>query len=563
MVDARVVLALLCWLAASPVVADSATTEAFPLGVAVGDVTESAAIFWTRPAEAGELLLQVSADGDFEAAELELVVSADEATDLAVRVEAIGLRPATTYFYRFVRVDGGASSTVGRMRTAPAPGAHAPLRIVFSGDTNFGTAPFPLMTAAADEEPDLFIWFGDTIYADSTAGGLPRATTLDQYRAKYRQIRSDEHARRLLAAAAVSVGADDHEVVNDYAGRDPRISDEQKRAAYQAFFEYLPIRRQNVPGDEFRMYRRMRWGETVDLFYLDGRQYRDVSAKRDCNGNPDPYGLLLGPFTADGGCQGALRGVRTMLGQEQFDWLTAGLRDSTAALKLVVNNVPLSYLGALPYDRWDGYDAERRRLLEFIDRERIRGVVFLTTDIHANFYNPDVTRYFRRSRPEYSLPNRIPVAEVIVGPLGNTTMAGTVYGGLEEVFGGRPLLTGVVVAAQAVATARLMYADGFKLVEPNRESYALLEIDASGRMRVRYRTSENAAETDGRAESTTAATFFDAEIDPSATPPRVGAPCLLPFAGAALLAVGWSARRREIIAAAARDVQRRPRGRFV
>ncbi|MBI5063620.1 MAG: alkaline phosphatase D family protein, partial [Desulfatitalea sp.] len=122
----------------------------------------------------------------------------------------------------------------------------------------------------------------------------------------------------------------------------------------------------------------------AEFFFLDERQYRDASAKVACASNPDPYGVMLGPLTRDEACLRELSAERTMLGAEQLQWLLDGLRSSNARLKFVVNNVPLTFLGVYPYDRWDGYDAERRTILEYIDANAIDGVVFLTTDIHAN-----------------------------------------------------------------------------------------------------------------------------------------------------------------------------------
>jgi len=144
---------------------------------------------------------------------------------------------------------------------------------------------------------------------------------------------------------------------------------------------------------------------------------------------------VLGPLLADEACAAQLSEERSLLGSEQFEWLTQGLLESTANVKFVANDVQLSFIGLLPYDGWDGYDAERRALLEFIDAHGIEGVVFLTTNFHASWYNPDVTRYFRRQRPDYDLPNEVPVVEAIVGPLGFETLHETAIGTATGVLG--------------------------------------------------------------------------------------------------------------------------------
>ena len=51
-----------------------------------------------------------------------------------------------------------------------------------------------------------------------------------------------------------------------------------------------------------------------------------------------------------------------------------------------MNETPIQQFYALPYDRWEGYEAERTTLLAFLQR-KVRNVVFLTTDTHANMVN--------------------------------------------------------------------------------------------------------------------------------------------------------------------------------
>ncbi|MFH4317201.1 alkaline phosphatase D family protein, partial [Acinetobacter baumannii] len=60
---------------------------------------------------------------------------------------------------------------------------------------------------------------------------------------------------------------------------------------------------------------------------------------------------------------------------------------STAKWKIVLSEVAWQQFWALPYDRWEGYGAERNEILNFIRDENIEGVVFLTTDNHANIFN--------------------------------------------------------------------------------------------------------------------------------------------------------------------------------
>ena len=71
-----------------------------------------------------------------------------------------------------------------------------------------------------------------------------------------------------------------------------------------------------------------------------------------------------------------------MLGARQYAAFTQAIRASTATWKVIVNEVPIQQFYALPYDRWEGYAAERSACSASC--ANVKNVVFLTTDTHAN-----------------------------------------------------------------------------------------------------------------------------------------------------------------------------------
>lgn len=76
-----------------------------------------------------------------------------------------------------------------------------------------------------------------------------------------------------------------------------------------------------------------------------------------------------------------------MLGAAQKALFKTALLRSRAKFKFVINEVPIQQFYSQPYDRWEGYGAERNEVLNFIRSHRIENVVFLTTDVHANLIN--------------------------------------------------------------------------------------------------------------------------------------------------------------------------------
>jgi len=429
-------------------------TQEFDLGVGAFEIGQDRAILWTHAVpvdpDARSILfrVEVARDAGFTDIVRRQAVAATARHDFTARVLATGLQPATRYHYRFLADATGEVSPTGSFQTAPTADDTSAVRFVVSGDSNLGyTGPlgldFHVLSAAAAEDPDFFVFFGDTIYADS--GVLPggaNAYTLDEYREVHRLTRADPHMQELLAATGTFSGWDDHEVRNDYDGE--TVDPVQFENGARAFFEYLPVRK-NPVGPPYRVDRNVRWGRDVELFFLDGRQFR--SAEQFCNPDPIPDGPetpdtlfspyvedealaiqadpAIGPIAAallltpsDPACVNGLLADpdRTLLGFDQLEALKQALLASDATFKIIVNDVPFSHLYVTPYDRWDGYVAEQQELQDFIathlDPDR---TLMLTTDFHTNL---------AVRRPE--------LVEVIVGPIGQTTFGGTVRGILAQ-----------------------------------------------------------------------------------------------------------------------------------
>jgi phosphodiesterase/alkaline phosphatase D-like protein len=108
--------------------------------------------------------------------------------------------------------------------------------------------------------------------------------------------------------------------------------------------------------------------------------------------------------------------ARTMLGGRQLERFLADVRRSTATFKVVVNEVPMQQFYAYPYDRWEGYAAERQAVIEGL--RTVPNVVVLSTDTHANLVG-DV----RLSTLEAGGPVESGILEVVTGPVATNTFA--------------------------------------------------------------------------------------------------------------------------------------------
>ena len=380
--------------------ASGLATSPFTLGVSSGDPLPDSVILWTRLAVdplaadgAGGLTddhsvrWEISADDTFETLVASGDVAATAALGHSVHVDVRGLQAGTRYHYRF-RV-GEHTSPVGRTGTAPADGAAVDeLRFALASCQNVEVAYYAAHRSIAESDLDLVLFVGDYIYEGAgdpdalrtVPGG--KCITLADYRNRYAFYHQDDDLLAARASCPWIVTWDDHEVENNYADLDSQAGAsaddfaEQRFAAYQAYYEHQPIRLDPPESADWPIHRSARWGQLVDFFVLDGRQYRD----------DQPCGSPLDAVVSRTECDIEAAGA-DMLGAEQEQWLTDGLRAATATWKVLAQQTVMSalILGdiVLNVDQWDGYPQARRRLLDHIAANDIGDVVVLTGDIHT------------------------------------------------------------------------------------------------------------------------------------------------------------------------------------
>ena len=407
-------LALAPWLAPSAkaqAVAQAATAgprwqvDPFSLGVASGQPQPDGVVLWTRlriseadaalKSQAVSVLCEVFADAALRQPVRQWRVQTDASRGHSVHVVTTGLQSGRPYWYRFVC--GNARSPVGRARTAP--GLQDPvdrLRIALASCQHFEQGYFSAHREMAARELDLVLFVGDYIYESSNPqyllrphqGGVPK--TLDDYRERHAQYKSDADLRACHAAHTWVMTWDDHEVVNDYANdldrnyTDAQVFLRRRAAAYQAYFEHMPLRLGPDPvnASQMRIHDRMAWGRLADVWTLDCRQYRDHPACPDPNRGGGRVVL---------GCEALADPARSLLGAAQEQWLSQSLQSSTRRWKLVAQSTQMSSSGVnTPLGRsaftdgWDGYPQARARLLGTVAQAGVSNVVLLGGDVHMN-----------------------------------------------------------------------------------------------------------------------------------------------------------------------------------
>ncbi|WP_327005133.1 alkaline phosphatase D family protein [Dactylosporangium sp. NBC_01737] len=372
-------------------------------GVQSGEATGDSAYVWTRADRAGRMVVELSDRPDFKHARTLRGPVLDASGDFTGKLKVPGPRNGGRTYYR-VRVD---AEHAGEPLTGSFgfPECHRRIRFVWTGDINgqgWGINPdfggMRIFRAMRAVRPDFYLCSGDTVYSDGPLAetvNLPDgriwrnvvtpakskvAETLEEYRGQFAYNLLDTNYKAFLAEVPQLNQWDDHEVVNNwYPGEvldDARYTERRvdvlAARAKQAFFEWAPL----APGP---VYRRYSYGPLLDVFKLDMRTYKDPN---DANTYADPR--------------------RGLLGAEQRAWLIRSLRASNATWKVIAADLPLGLVvpdgpaaqegvaqgdGGAPLGR----ELEFAEVLRAAHRAGVRGIVFLTADVHytaAHHYDP-------------------------------------------------------------------------------------------------------------------------------------------------------------------------------
>ena len=289
--------------------------------------------------------------------------------DFAGRITLSNLEPGTKYQYRVLlndkpvdsQVHQIATQTLWQWRTDPPStkvllGSCAYINEeVYDRPNNPYGGGYEIFESMAAARPDLTIWMGDKPYFrevdyDSASGMAYR----------YRHDRALPQLQALLSTGAHAAIWDDH----DYGPNDSNSSFGLKADALALFKRYwanpsygLP----DVPGIFSVVHH-----DDADFFMLDDRWYRDSDLMAD-NEN------------------------KVMFGERQMNWLKNALLNSTANFKIIVAGGQM--LNEM--DRWEGwlnFTNERRKFLDWMDINKVDGVMFASGDRHQ-------TELFRMNRP--------------------------------------------------------------------------------------------------------------------------------------------------------------------
>lgn len=373
----------------------------FKHGVASGDPLIDRVIIWTRvnPSQSTEQAIlvnwEMALDPEFSRIVRSGSVKTAAVRDFTVKLDVNGLKPYTTYYYRFK--SGNSNSPIGRTKTAPTASETDRIRAAVVACSNYVAGYFNaygLLARRADL--DVVFHLGDYIY--ETGDAIVRAhrpareiVSLADYRERYAQYREDPFLQEAHRQHPWVVTWDDHETTNNSyqdgaENHQPETEGDwqiRKGQAVRAYFEWMPIRENASsefdapegglkPEGNGKVFRTIPYGELATFFVLDTR--------------------LAGRVQQNG--TAIVSEEQTILGREQREWLLSELKANKATWTVIAQQMTFGPVKAVPLpddsgaqyvnsDAWDGYRFDRNAIFDCIEENKLKNFTVLSGDIHA------------------------------------------------------------------------------------------------------------------------------------------------------------------------------------
>jgi alkaline phosphatase D len=253
------------------------------------------------------------------------------------------------------------AGTLGAGGTAGAQDAYSAgtlTRVAF-GSCLHQDRPQPVWRAIADAEPDLFVFLGDNIYADTEDVAAKRQA--------YDRVNRQPGYQALRRLCPVWATWDDHDFgVNDCGAEYP-MKEESRRLFLDCFEEPADSpRRRHAGVYDARIYGPP--GRQVQIILLDTRFFRGPLVRRAIR------------FPGEGPYEENPDRSATMLGDEQWAWLREQLR-APADVRIIASSIQV-VAEHHNWEKWMNLPHERQLLFDLISDAGAEGVLFVSGDRH-------------------------------------------------------------------------------------------------------------------------------------------------------------------------------------
>ncbi|MFM1897220.1 MAG: hypothetical protein RLZZ385_2294 [Pseudomonadota bacterium] len=239
-------------------------------------------------------------------------------------------------------------------------------RIAF-GSCNHQDKPQPVWTPVLADRPDLFVFLGDNVYADTDEPV--------ELQAAYDKLMAIPGYRQLRETVPVIATWDDHDYGQNDIGRDYVSKDASRRIMLDFYNEPADSPRRSRPDGIYTSYLYGEPGRRVQIILLDLRWNRSgLTRVEDPQRSAAREARMMGPYEA------SLSRDAELLGEAQWQWLEEQFQQP-ADIRIIGSSIQLlaDFTG---WETWANYPAERLRLFHLLERYQQQPLVIISGDVH-------------------------------------------------------------------------------------------------------------------------------------------------------------------------------------
>ena len=261
----------------------------------------------------------------------------------------------------FLLISCGSQKKTENKISENSPRTTADFTIAF-GSCNKADVPNLLWDDILSQNPDIWIWGGDNVYADTD--------NMQKMKAHYDAQKAVENYKKLAETVEVHGTWDDH----DYGVNDGGVEFHAKKESQKELLDFFGVPENDVRRTREGVYYHKDFNHakgSLRLIVLDTRYFRtsltdDTETKKRYR--PNVYG------------------EGTLLGKAQWEWLEKVLRSSKADFNVIVSSIQvLSHEHG--YETWGNFPHEVDKLMEIIESSKARGVMALSGDRHISDFS--------------------------------------------------------------------------------------------------------------------------------------------------------------------------------
>jgi alkaline phosphatase D len=205
------------------------------------------------------------------------------------------------------------------------------------------------------QKPDLWMWIGDNIYADTQ--------NMDSLRAYYITQKNHPDYQKLLKSVSIIGTWDDH----DYGTNDGGKFFGKKKQSKEQLLEFLDVPPHADVRNHDGVYQSYTYGsgqQKIKVILLDTRYFRDTLAR-----------------SKEKGKRYLVNQEGDILGETQWAWLESELKNSDARLHVIASSI--QFLSSdHGFEKWGNFPKARQRMLDLISKVKPVNALFVSGDRH-------------------------------------------------------------------------------------------------------------------------------------------------------------------------------------